>query len=99
MPMLMKKLVGRGVKKSGVAREDVFITTKLWPTDTFVKANDFTGKTVIPFCTSYSSGIGQSDKLLKNEAKGGDWKTGQRFYQDVDLSEVDKWIGIIKLGK
>ena len=26
-----------------------------WPTDTFVKANDFTGKTVIPFCTSYSS--------------------------------------------
>ena len=62
-----------------------------WPTDTFVKANDFTGKTVIPFCTSYSSGIGQSDKLLKNEAKGGDWKSGQRFYQDVDLSEVDKW--------
>ena len=62
-----------------------------WPTDTFVKANDFTGKTVIPFCTSYSSGIGQSDKLLKNEAKCGDWKSGQRFYQDVDLSEVDKW--------
>ena len=54
-------------------------------------ANNFTGKTVIPFCTSYSSGIGQSDKLLKNEAKGGDWKSGQRFYQDVDLSEVDKW--------
>ena len=23
-----------------------------WPVDTFVKANDFTGKTVIPFCTS-----------------------------------------------
>lgn len=62
-----------------------------WPTDTFVKANDFTGKSVYPFCTSYSSGIGQSDKLLKNEAKGGDWKSGQRFYQDVDLSEVDKW--------
>ena len=62
-----------------------------WPTDTFVKANDFTGKTVIPFCTSYSSGIRQSDKLLKNAAKGGDWKSGQRFYQDVDLSEVDKW--------
>lgn len=62
-----------------------------WPTDTFVKANDFTEKTVIPFCTSYSSGVGQSDKLLKNEANGGDWKSGQRFYQDVDLSEVDKW--------
>ena len=62
-----------------------------WPTDTFVKANDFTGKTVIPFCTSYSSGLGQSGKLLQNESKGGNWKTGQRFYQDVDFSEVDKW--------
>ena len=31
-----------------------------WPTDAFVKANDFTGKTVIPFCTAASSGIGQS---------------------------------------
>ena len=68
-----------------------------WPTDTFVKANDFTGKTVIPFCTSYSSGIGQSDKLLKNEAKGGDWKSGQRFYQDVDLSDVDKWTNSLGL--
>ena len=35
-----------------------------WPVDTFVKANDFTGKTVIPFCTSASSGLGQSGRLL-----------------------------------
>ena len=62
-----------------------------WPTDTFVKANDFSGKTVIPFCTAYSSGIGQSGKLLQNEANGGNWQSGQRFFQDVDLSEVDKW--------
>ena len=34
-----------------------------WPVDTFVKANDFTGKTVIPFCTSGSSG---NDKSLRN---------------------------------
>ena len=31
-----------------------------WPVDGFVEANDFTGKTVIPFCTSSSSGIGES---------------------------------------
>ncbi len=68
-----------------------------WPTDTFVKANDFTGKTVIPFCTSYSSGLGQSDTLLKNKSTGGDWKSGQRFFQDVDLSEVDKWINSLGL--
>lgn len=35
-----------------------------WPTDSFVEANDFTGKTVIPFCTSSSSGLGQSGELL-----------------------------------
>ena len=68
-----------------------------WPTDTFVKANNFNGKTVYPFCTSYSSGVGQSDKLLKNEANGGDWKSGQRFYQDVKESEVDKWTNSLGL--
>ena len=35
-----------------------------WPVDGFVEANDFTGKTVIPFCTSSSSGIGESGELL-----------------------------------
>lgn len=35
-----------------------------WPVDSFVEANDFTGKTVIPFATSASSGLGQSGKLL-----------------------------------
>ena len=34
-----------------------------WPMSSFVAVNDFTGKTVIPFCTSTSSGIGQSGKL------------------------------------
>ena len=62
-----------------------------WPTDTFVKANDFSGKTVIPFCTSYSSGIGQSGKLLQDEANGGNWQDGQRFQQDAKDSDVDKW--------
>ena len=42
-----------------------------WPVNNFVKDNDFTGKTVIPFCTSASSGLGQSGKLLEDMAKGG----------------------------
>ena len=41
-----------------------------WPVDTFVKANDFTGKTVIPFCTSASSGIGESGAQLAAPATG-----------------------------
>ncbi len=39
-----------------------------WPVDDFVKENDFTGKTIIPFCTAASSGIGESGKLLAEMA-------------------------------
>lgn len=38
--------------------------------------NDFTGKTVIPFCTSTSSGIGESDKLLSQVSNTGNWLEG-----------------------
>ena len=47
-----------------------------WPVDTFVKNNDFTGKTVIPFATSSSSGMGQSGTLLSEMAGTGDWQDG-----------------------
>ena len=39
-----------------------------WPVDSFVEENDFTGKTVIPFCTSASSGLGKSGELLAEKA-------------------------------
>ena len=42
-----------------------------WPVDTFVKGNDFTGKTVIPFCTSTSSGLGDSGTRLQKLAGTG----------------------------
>ncbi len=59
-----------------------------WPVDTFVKANDFTGKTVIPFCTSASSGLGQSGKLLESEAKDGNWQEGYRFSSGASSSDI-----------
>ena len=62
-----------------------------WPVDNFVKANDFTGKTVIPFCTSASSGLGQSGELLEEMAKGGDFQKGMRFSSGVSVSEIKKW--------
>ena len=62
-----------------------------WPVDTFVKANDFTGKTVIPFCTSSSSGLGQSGELLEEEANGGNWLEGHRFRSNASDSEIDEW--------
>ena len=63
-----------------------------WPVDTFVKANDFTGKTVIPFCTSASSGIGESGTQLAALAGTGDWQEGQRFPSAVTQQEVADWV-------
>lgn len=62
-----------------------------WPVNNFVKNNDFTGKTVIPFATSASSGMGQSGDLLKQMANGGTWESGQRFSGGVSDSTVRSW--------
>ena len=70
-----------------------------WPTDGFVKANDFTGKTVIPFCTAASSGIGQSGKLLADLAGPGDWQDGQRFASGASDKEVAAWVAGLGLAK
>lgn len=48
-----------------------------WPVDNFVKENDFTGKTVIPFCTAATSGIDDSGNLLEEMTGTGDWKEGE----------------------
>ncbi len=63
-----------------------------WPVDTFVKNNDFTGKTVIPFATSSSSGMGQSGSLLADMAGTGEWQEGQRFSSDVSSDDVQSWV-------
>lgn len=69
-----------------------------WPIDGFVKANDFSGKTVIPFATSSSSGMGQSGALLSQEANGGNWQEGQRFSSGASSSEVQAWANEITAG-
>ena len=67
-----------------------------WPVDTFVKANDFNGKTVIPFCTSSSSGLGQSGELLAEEANGGNWLEGHRFRSNPSDSDIQEWTDSIQ---
>lgn len=62
-----------------------------WPVDTFVKSNDFTGKTVIPFYTSSSSGLGNSGDLLAEEANSGNWLDGQRFRSNPSDSDIKNW--------
>ena len=62
-----------------------------WPTSSFVQANDFSGKTVIPFCTSSSSGLGQSGELLAEEAGTGNWQEGYRFSSNPSDDEIKAW--------
>lgn len=70
-----------------------------WPVDNFVKGNDFSGKTVIPFCTSSSSGLGQSGTLLEQMAGTGTWQEGQRFSSGASASEVQDWVNSLRLAK
>ena len=69
-----------------------------WPVNNFVKNNDFTGKTVIPFCTSASSGLGQSGELLAEMAGTGDWQTGERFRSNASRDDVADWVSSLGLN-
>lgn len=62
-----------------------------WPVNTFVEANDFSGKSVIPFCTSSSSGLGQSGEILAELADTGDWQEGQRFRSNPSEADIKSW--------
>lgn len=68
-----------------------------WPVEGFVTENDFTGKTVIPFCTSSSSGIGESGTRLASLAGTGTWLAGERFRGGASQADVDAWIGELDL--
>ena len=63
-----------------------------WPVNGFITGNDFTGKAVIPFCTSASSGLGQSGELLAGAAGSGQWLTGARFTYGAEEADVQQWV-------
>ena len=62
-----------------------------WPTDRFATGNDFSGKRVIAFCTSSSSGLANSGQLLANAADTGNWEDGRRFPSSASEDEVRTW--------
>lgn len=63
-----------------------------WPVDSFIAANDFSGKTVIPFATSSSSGLGESGELLAEMAGTGEWLEGERFRSGASEDTVTEWV-------
>ena len=64
--------------------------------DTFVESYDFDGITMIPFCTSSSSGIGRSGQNLAENAGSGNWLDGQRFGAGAPETEIQSWIEGLK---
>ena len=77
--------------------DTVFIGYPNWwgtlpmPFFTLLEKYDLGNRTVIPFCTSSSSGLGQSGDLLENMANGGTWQSGQRFSSGASSSTVREW--------
>ena len=69
-----------------------------WPVSSFVAANDFDGKTVIPFCTSSSSGLGESGDLLAELADAGTWLEGQRFRGGASQTDAAAWVESLDLS-
>lgn len=70
-----------------------------WVVDDFVKENDFTGKNVIPFCTSMSSPLGESDTKLATMAGTGNWLDGMRFTSYSTKESVQAWVAGLDLAK
>ena len=59
--------------------------------DTFVESYDFTGKTIVPFATSGTSGIGDSGKNISELAKGAKVEEGKRFQANASTDELKAW--------
>lgn len=63
---------------------------------TFLESYDFSGKTIIPFCTSHSSGIGSSaDNLYALCSKQTNWKPGRRFEAGTSMEQIEEWLSSI----
>lgn len=59
---------------------------------TFVEGHDFTGITVIPFCTSGGSGAGRTGETLGGQAGSGTFLSSTRFSAGVSEPDLQKWI-------
>lgn len=82
----------------------IFIGYPIWWGDaprilsTLVESYDFSGKTVVPFCTSGSSGIGSSTQNLEALTSGVTWLSGTRLNGGAAGSFAAEWINGLELG-
>lgn len=63
---------------------------------TFLESYDFSGKTIVPFCTSHSSGIGSSATNLHGLCPDTvEWATGRRFEAGTSRDTMEEWLDSI----
>ena len=71
-----------------------------FPVVSFMGGRDFKGKTVYLFCTSHSSGVGDSDLKLKHiilpPLDKVNWHDAERFFQDASEKEITAWAESLK---
>ncbi|MDO4863135.1 MAG: flavodoxin [Ruminococcus sp.] len=67
--------------------------------DTFLESYDFSDKTVIPFCTSASSGIATSEKNIAELVPIGSQLAGKRFPASATIDDVSEWYESLPLNK
>lgn len=60
--------------------------------NTFIESLDFTGKTLIPFCTSGGTGISGCEKDLNNAYPQYNWKEGRRLKGNESKEYIESWI-------
>lgn len=81
----------------------VFIGYPIWHgqapriISTFLESYDFSGKTIVPFCTSHSSGIGSSDTNLHDLASSANWLSGKRFGGSASKTDISEWIKALNI--
>lgn len=95
------KQIKKAVKKADI----VYIGYPIWWGEaphiiySLVESTSLKGKTVVPFCTSLSSGLGKSGSHLKVKAiisKKTKWNKGKNFYGRSSQKTVNKWVRKIK---
>lgn len=65
---------------------------------TFMESYDFSGKTIVPFCTSGGSGIGSSGSKLAELKEGAEWLSGQRLNGSSSYDEIMEWVNSLGLN-
>ena len=60
--------------------------------NTFIESLDFSGKTLVPFCTSGGSSIAKGEEDLRNTYPEYNWKEGRRLSGKVDEIFLESWL-------